>query len=365
MSEAIIVAGMHTLTIEEIIALKAFVAKVKDTFMTEGVHYMVFGEGDKAKNMLIKPGIEVLLMAFRLSPRFDVKLREFEHHGVRHQEYDALCTLISQVNGAEIAQGMGKCSTVESRYRYVNVGKICPDCGKEGTIKKSKKDGSWYCWDKLGGCGKTWAANHPDIKDQVAGKRENIDIADHYNTVLKMANMRALRDAVLTGLSASDIFDDAEDFEVPDYLMTGKVDAIQPGQSAAASNLLSELRESKPTPKEEVAAPAAKPDPAPSNDQQKADLAPEPEKKPEPVPEKEQASKEPEQSNFDEAKAPEDKKDDIDFDAKITADEWADIKKRLAKTGKNSEQLCNEFGVERGSQLKKVDLPLIDAFINS
>ena len=344
MSEAIIVAGMHTLTIEEITALKAFVAKVRDTFMTEGVHYMVFGEGDKAKNMLIKPGIEVLLMAFRLSPRFDVKLREFEHHGVRHQEYDALCTLISQVNGAEIAQGMGKCSTVESRYRYVSVGKICPDCGKEGTIKKSRKDNSWYCWDKLGGCGKTWAANHPDIKDQVAGKRENIDIADHYNTVLKMANMRALRDAVLTGLSASDIFDDGDDFEVPDYLMTGKVDAIQPGQSAAASNLLSELRESKPTPKEEVAAPAAKPDP---------------------VPEKEQASKEPEQSNFDEAKATEDKKDDIDFDAKITADEWADIKKRLAKTGKNSEQLCNEFGVERGSQLKKVDLPLIDAFINS
>ena len=68
MSEAIIVAGMHTLTIEEIVALKAFVAKVKDTFMTEGVHYMVFGEGDKSKNMLIKPGIEVLLMAFRLSP---------------------------------------------------------------------------------------------------------------------------------------------------------------------------------------------------------------------------------------------------------------------------------------------------------
>ena len=367
MPESIIVAGLHTLTIEEMIHLKGFVRELKDKFMTEGLHYIKLGEGDKAKPMLVKAGIEILMVAFRLSPRFEIKEREIELFGVKHKECQTICSLLSTVNGAVIAQGIGLCSTLESRYRYVNAGKICPDCGKEGTIRKSKQDGGWYCWDKLGGCGAKWAANHPDIKDQVVGKRDNADIADSYNTVLKMANMRALRDAVMTGLSASDIFDDAEDFEVPDYLMTGKVEETKPlgEQSAAATRLMDELRNET--------APAAEPKPEPEKKTEAKKTESKAEKKTEPTPETEKAS-EPapaEQSNFEDAQQqpeqsqqPEPAADEIDFDAKITADDWAKIQKMLKAAGKTDHQLIKEFGVERGSQLKKVDMPLIEAFIN-
>ena len=393
MPESIIVAGLHTLTIEEMIHLKGFVRELKDKFMTEGLHYIRLGEGDKAKPMLVKAGIEILMVAFRLSPRFEIKEREIEMFGVKHKECQTICSLLSTVNGAVIAQGIGLCSTLESRYRYVNMGKICPDCGKEGTIRKSKQDGGWYCWDKLGGCGAKWAANHPDIKDQVVGKRDNADIADAYNTVLKMANMRALRDAVMTGLSASDIFDDSEDFEVPDYLMTGKVEETKPlgEQSAAATRLMDELRtapdasnshqisepspqakpESEPEPEKKVASNKTEAEPDKKAEAKKTEAKAD--KKPEPTPEPEKPS-EPapaEQSNFEDAQQqpetapqPEPAAEEIDFDAKITADDWAKIQKMLKAAGKTDHQLIKEFGVERGSQLKKVDMPLIEAFIN-
>ena len=285
-----------------------------------------------------------------------------------------MCSLVSVVNGATIAQGMGLCSTLESRYRYVNAGKVCPDCGKEGTIRRSKQDGGWYCWDKLGGCGSKWAANHPDIKDQQQGKRDNADIADTYNTVLKMANMRALRDAVMTGLSASDIFDDSDDFEVPDYLMTGKVDATAPlsEKTAAASALMQELKnEVKPASNsQQITAPAPTADP-----KTEAAEAPKPESN-KPAAEKPAAKSKPAESNFEEAKKPEDEPevkqadqaapaadDEIDFDKKIDANTWLDIKKRLAAKGKTAEALCDAIAVKRGSEIKVVDMALVDAFI--
>lgn len=379
MSESVIVAGLHTLTIEEMAHLKGFVKKLKDEFMTEKVHYITLGEGEKAKQMLVKAGVEVLLMAFRLSPRFEVKEHEINLFGVSHKEVSSMCSLVSVVNGATIAQGMGLCSTLESRYRYVNAGKVCPDCGKEGTIRKSKQDGGWYCWDKLGGCGSKWAANHPDIKDQQQGKRDNADIADTYNTVLKMANMRALRDAVMTGLSASDIFDDSEDFEVPDYLMTGKVDATAPlaEKTAAASALMQELKdEARPASNnQQIAEPAPAADPQPD-----ATPAPKPEAN-KPEAEKPAAKAKPAESNFEDAKKPEPEPEvkqpeqaeqeqaapaadeEIDFDKKIDANTWLDIKKRLAAKGKTAEALCDAIAVKRGSEIKVVDMALVDAFI--
>ena len=57
------------------------------------------------------------------------------------------------------------------------------------------------------------------------GKAENPDIADTYNTVLKMAKKRAHVDAIITVTAASDIFtQDVEDL-LPEQ--------PQPGQSSA------------------------------------------------------------------------------------------------------------------------------------
>ncbi len=53
------------------------------------------------------------------------------------------------------------------------------------------------------------------IVGQEVGRKENPDIADTYNTVLKMAKKRAFVDASLTATAASDIFtQDVEDMDI-------------------------------------------------------------------------------------------------------------------------------------------------------
>jgi hypothetical protein len=57
-----------------------------------------------------------------------------------------------------------------------------------------------------GGCNANFNPGDPAVEGQQTGKVENPDIADTYNTVLKMAKKRAHVDAILTATAASDIF---------------------------------------------------------------------------------------------------------------------------------------------------------------
>ena len=102
---------------------------------------------------------------------------------------------------------------MESKYRYRFAEILCPSCGK-ATIRKSRADkgGGWYCWAKIGGCGKTFQAGDAEIEGQERGKIDNPDIADLYNTVKKMAAKRAKCAAVITCTGTSDMFtQDIED----------------------------------------------------------------------------------------------------------------------------------------------------------
>jgi hypothetical protein len=93
---------------------------------------------------------------------------------------------------------------------------VCPECGKDTIIKgKAEYGGGWICYAKKGGCGAKW----PDDSEQARtfetteiGRVDNPDLADTFNTVLKMADKRALIAAVLNGTAASDVFtQDVED----------------------------------------------------------------------------------------------------------------------------------------------------------
>jgi hypothetical protein len=65
---------------------------------------------------------------------------------------------------------------------------------------------------KKGGCGATFHSTTSEITKQETGRVENPDIADVYNTVLKMAKKRAQVDATLTAVGASDLLtQDLED----------------------------------------------------------------------------------------------------------------------------------------------------------
>ena len=162
----------------------------------------------RSKPTLLKPGAEKLCLLFRLAPSYDVTRREFDGG---HIEYEVGCELRHITSTSLIASGLGLCTTMETRYRWRKGSHACPHCAESAIIKgKEEFGGGWLCWKKKGGCGAKFADNSFDMAD--LKPVENPDLADCYNTVLKMAKKRAMVDAVLTATAASDLFtQDMED----------------------------------------------------------------------------------------------------------------------------------------------------------
>jgi predicted RNA-binding Zn-ribbon protein involved in translation (DUF1610 family) len=217
-SEAIVARA--ELSVDEVVAQKDKILDIMKRVMKEGVHYGLIPGVNKPS--LFKPGAEAINVALRLSPNFESE-RIFHDDG--HLTVISKCTLQHITTGLVLATGEGLCTTKESRYAYRKAQRACPNCG-EPQIKRSKfkpksgdYDGAseddepgWYCWKKEGGCGMNFSADDTRITSQEEGKVPNADIADTYNTVLKMANKRSLVAAVLNGTAASDVFtQDVED----------------------------------------------------------------------------------------------------------------------------------------------------------
>lgn len=186
------------------------VTNIKREIMRENIHWgKVPGCGDKPT--LLKNGAELLCMAFKLAPDAKVEIADL---GNGHREYTVTTTLTSIVTGTPIATGLGSCSTMESKYRYRNVadfertGQPIPKDSKE---RKAEYRKMGYGMKKIDG---QWEWVH--FKD--AAKTENPDIADTYNTVLKMASKRSLVDATLKATGGSCEFtQDIEDMQGAEY----------------------------------------------------------------------------------------------------------------------------------------------------
>lgn len=172
--------------------------------MKANVHYgPAFPGSDKPT--LLQPGGELLSLIFRLDLQHDVQIDDL---GSGHREYTVKTTVHNIVTGERLGSGVGSASTKESKYRYRKGQPTCPQCGAE-TIFRDKSGNGWYCWAKKGGCGAKFKPN--DIAP--VGKVENPDIADVYNTVLKIAKKRSAMDAIKSVTGASAFFtQDAEDF---------------------------------------------------------------------------------------------------------------------------------------------------------
>lgn len=114
------------------------------------------------KPTLFKSGAELLALMFGFAPTFDVERSDLEDG---HREVSVKCTLRHLATGIDVGQGIGSCSTLETKYRY-----------RRGA--------------------------------------ENPNIADTYNVVAKMATKRAFVAAVLIAAGASGVFtQDIEDTE--------------------------------------------------------------------------------------------------------------------------------------------------------
>jgi len=153
------------------------------------------------KPTLYKAGAEKLCLTFRLSPTYTVIKSDL---GNGHREYEVRCTLTHIPTGKVFGEGVGICSTMETKFRYrgaafEETGEPIPRDAKEKKAEYRKqgfgmkKVNDKWLWVKYG------------------ERQENPDLADTFNTVLKMAKKRAPVDAVLTATAASDIF--AQDLE--------------------------------------------------------------------------------------------------------------------------------------------------------
>ena len=157
--------------------------------MQEGQHFgVVPGCGNKPT--LLKPGAEKLSMTFRLRPIMengrDIVITPMENG---HREITVYCH-IHNAQGMEMATGVGSCSTMEKKYRYRKINGV---------------------------------------------QEENPDIADTYNTVLKMAKKRAFVDGILSATAASDIFtQDIEDMPIAEQFAAKQEQPKRKSEGGAA-----------------------------------------------------------------------------------------------------------------------------------
>jgi len=201
-----------------------------DKHMKEGLHYAIIAPGEKRggkksadggldnrpKPSLLKPGAELLCMMFKLSPEYDYTVNPLAGG---HREYVFTCTI--RHGGQVVGQGVGSCSSQEVKYRYRG-GWEKTDKPIPREYQQLKQNGDWKKISQLLG-GSEYAVKMIDGQWCVARKGdkvENPDIADVFNTVLKMAKKRAMVDAILTATAASSVFtqDLAEDLDQLDEL---------------------------------------------------------------------------------------------------------------------------------------------------
>ena len=231
-------SGIGEMSVQSVVDRKRKLVEVMQAVMVDGEHYgKIPGCGDKPA--LMKSGAEILALTFGLSPTFQIIQTDLPRE---HREYRVVCTLTHIASGKSLGEGVGCCSTMESKYRWRGGARLCPSCGRATIIAgKAEYGGGWLCFAKKGGCGSKWPKGAQEIESQSEQRQENSDPADQYNTVLKMAKKRAQVDATLTATGASDILtQDLEDLPPASsrYTESNAVDAEfvdRPSQPSSGS----------------------------------------------------------------------------------------------------------------------------------
>lgn len=166
------------------------------------------------KKVLLQPGAQKICMFLNVHPDYAIQRIPFPDHP-GHVEYIVTTKLKSRETDKIVGEGVGSCSSLEKKYRYRKSGRVCPQC-KEPVVRPGK-GGGYYCDSKSGGCGTNFTRDNKQItSQQVEGQSENPDIADVYNTVLKMAKKRSFVDGTLSLSCISDYFTQDLDDDVRD-----------------------------------------------------------------------------------------------------------------------------------------------------
>lgn len=184
-------ALISPLTAEQVLERVNLIKTIKRAVMVPGVHYGPAFPGSD-KDVLLKPGADTLILTFQLVPSFQVST---EYLDAGHREYSVKCQ-IKTMSGHLVAEGVGSASTLETKYRYRNdiVADSVPpkywqtrnpsDLGTQSGLEVKKVKGDW----------------------KVVRRVEVQNIADVYNTTLKIGKKRAYVDATITATGSSDLF---------------------------------------------------------------------------------------------------------------------------------------------------------------
>tara|TARA_R110000751_G_scaffold26046_4_gene69991 strand:+ start:51 stop:1136 length:1086 start_codon:yes stop_codon:yes gene_type:complete len=209
-NEVVVAAVENQLTGAQMKSHVAVIRDVMQSVMRPGVHYgTIPGCGDKPT--LLKPGAEALKMAFRLSDELYV---EDLSPGSGEAHYRVTARLSHAPTQLFVGSGVGECSSLENKYAW------------RVAISQAEYDGT--------------LDTHRRLKYYRDGQANQVraNPADIANTVLKMAKKRALVDAVLSCVAASDVFtQDIEDIASPVPERQGASAPRRSSESAPATSL--------------------------------------------------------------------------------------------------------------------------------
>lgn len=177
---------MEIVPVEEIKARVNAIKKVITDAMQENVHFGKIPGTDKPS--LYKPGAEMICATFRIAVRFHVE----DLSSTNLVRYRVTCQGVSQ-DGQVLGESIGEASTAEEKYRWRRV-----VCDEEFDAAPEHLRRVKY--------GRGQGGSHYTQKQIMT------NAADSANTILKMAQKRALVGMTLTVTGCSDIFSqDLED----------------------------------------------------------------------------------------------------------------------------------------------------------
>ena len=177
---------------------RQILAKTFETLMVSGIDYgKVDGCGDKP--MLFKAGAEKAASVFDLAIKIEL-VKEIEDWDKEFFSY-TIKAIVSDRSNRTLAECIGSCNSKEKKYRYRWIPeKFATEDQKANKV--SRKESKRY---------------RGTFDIQVP----NPDICDQVNTIMKMAEKRAMVGAVLIATNSSAFFGNAElemqnDFEAPE-----------------------------------------------------------------------------------------------------------------------------------------------------
>lgn len=177
------------MALAEIIQHIALVQEVMHTVMKPDVHYGKIPGTDKPT--LYKNGAEVLCMVFRIAQSYEVT----DMSTADVVRYRSVCTGTHQMSGLTLGSGMGEASSGEAKYKWRKAYQSEFDATPESLRRQYKG------YDK-------------QRKKEFTVMQVRTEPADLANTILKMANKRAMLAMVLNVTAASDCFtQDLEDMD--------------------------------------------------------------------------------------------------------------------------------------------------------